>query len=360
MRIHLFIDNLGAGGAQRQIVGLAVMLKEKGHDIKVCTYYPQDFYKSYLDENGVFNEIIPNAENSKTRIWAVRNYFKRERPDCVIAYQETPSMVACVAKVLGCRYKLIVSERNTTQVVGMKEKVRFFLYKYSDFIVPNSYAQERWLKKHYSKLGSKIITITNYVDLDRFHPINHTRRSIPEIVVAASIWESKNTLGLITALPLLKAKGLKCHFSWYGKSESNIEYFNKCISLIKENNVEEYIDLLPKTKEIQLKYQEADFFCLPSFYEGTPNVLCEAISSGLPVIVSNVCDNSLYAINGKNAFLFNPSSEDEIAQSIEKMLSLSDEQYYKFRDKSRCIALELLTKDLFLGKYIQLLDKING
>ena len=76
MKILLFIDNLGAGGAQRQLVGLAVMLKQQNYDVKVCTYYPHDFYKTYLDENNVKKEIILGADNAKRRIFVVRSYFK--------------------------------------------------------------------------------------------------------------------------------------------------------------------------------------------------------------------------------------------------------------------------------------------
>lgn len=65
MKILLFTDSLGAGGAQRQLVGLAVLLKQQGYKVKVCTYFDFDFYKQYLDENGVENEIIPNAGNTK-------------------------------------------------------------------------------------------------------------------------------------------------------------------------------------------------------------------------------------------------------------------------------------------------------
>ena len=75
MKINLFTDSLGAGGAQRQLVGLAVMLQEKGYDVKVCTYYKIDFYKSYLDENHVPNVIIPNASSAIRRILAVRNFL---------------------------------------------------------------------------------------------------------------------------------------------------------------------------------------------------------------------------------------------------------------------------------------------
>ena len=356
MKIILFIDSLGAGGAQRQFVGLAVLLKEKGYNVKVATYYDIDFYKKQLDDVNVINELIPGADNSKKRILAVRSYFKKEQPDCVIAYQETPSLVACAAKVLGCNYKLIVSERNTTQKVRMNERVRFFLYRWADAIVPNSYAQERWLKAHYPWMSRKITTITNFVDLEKFHYTEHHRSPIPEIVVAATIWPSKNTLGLIDAIRVLKQNKVKCHFSWYGRAEAYLDYFNKCAERIKEYGIEEYIDLLPKTKEISLKYQNADYFCLPSFYEGTPNVLCEAISCGLPVFVSDVCDNSLYAQKNKNGDLFDPVDSDSIANTITRMLSLDEVEYQQYSIQSRNIAEEKLSTEIFLSKFIKILN----
>ena len=50
MKILLFTDSLGAGGAQRQLVGLAVLLKKKGLEVKVCTYYDIDIYQQYLEQ----------------------------------------------------------------------------------------------------------------------------------------------------------------------------------------------------------------------------------------------------------------------------------------------------------------------
>ena len=356
-KILLFTDSLGAGGAQRQLVGLAIMLKENGYDVKVSTYYDIDFYKKQLDDAGVPNELIPGADNTKKRILVVRSYFKKESPDWVIAYQETPSLVACAAKLLGCNYKLIVSERNTTQHVGMNERVRFFLYHWADVIVPNSYAQEKWLIGHHSWMKPKLQTITNFVDTNKFVPVEHMRRDIPEILVAATIWASKNTLGLIEAISIIKEKKIKCHFSWYGKSESNIDYYNQCEQWIDKLGVNDYIDLLPKTKEIHAKYQEADYFCLPSFYEGTPNVLCEAISCGLPVMVSDVCDNSMYAQPDINGVLFDPNNPKDMAVKIASLLGKNKYQYNTYRINSRKIAEEKLSQNVFIEKYLKLLEK---
>lgn len=356
MKINLFIDCLGAGGAQRQLVGLAVLLQEKGFDVKVSTYFKDDFYKSYLDENGVPNEIIPNAANTKKRILAVRNYFKNEQPNWVIAYQETPSLVACAAKVLGCNYKLIVSERNTTQTVGMNERVRFQLYRFANAIVPNSYSQEQYLKEHHFWMERKITTITNFVDLKKFYAVEHKRRDVPEIVVAASLMHSKNALRFIEACAILKQMNSSFHVSWYGISPKWPEYFQQCLDLVKKYKLENHVSILEKTQQIAEKYRECDYFCLPSLFEGTPNVICEAISTGVPIVCSNICDNPHYVQTGVNGILFDPLSPKDIADKMNQILSQSDGEYQKYKVASRRIAEEKLSDSLFISKYLSILQ----
>lgn len=356
-KILLFTDSLGAGGAQRQLVGLAIMLKDAGYDVTVATYFDIDFYKNQLDNVGVRNVLIPNADNGKKRIGIVRSFFKKERPDWVIAYQETPSLVACVAKITGCKFRLIASERNTTQRISKNDHVRFFLYRWANVIVPNSYAQQDFLSTHYAWMKHKIKTITNFVDLEYFNYVAKKKCDVPEIVVVATIWASKNTLGFIEAIKEVVAKGYNFHVSWYGKSKSDIDYFEQCQQKIEEHKLQDYISLKEKTKQIRDKYQKADFFCLPSFYEGTPNAICEAMSCGLPVVCSNVCDNPIYVQSGENGFLFNPSDVNSMAEAVAKLLSIDDETYSKYRNNSRRIAVEKLSKKRFIESYINLLEK---
>ncbi|MCQ2249771.1 MAG: glycosyltransferase [Bacteroidales bacterium] len=357
MKIILFTDSLGAGGAQRQLVGLALMLKNEGLNIKVSTYFDIDFYKQYLDDNGVCNELIPDADNKKKRIFAVRSYLKKEKPDWVIAYQETPSLVASIAKLLGGDFKLIVSERNTTQSIGMNERVRFFLYRWADAIVPNSYSQEKFLVEHYSWMKTKIRTITNFVDLNRFSYVSRKRRKIPQILVVATIFDSKNAIGLIEAANILKNKVYAFCIKWYGYVDTYIQYYNQCVSLINKYKLNENFILLPKTKQIEEKYKEADYFCLPSFYEGTPNVICEACSTGLPVLCSDVCDNYIFVHERENGILFNPKSPIDIAEKIEVILKQSDEEYNNYCINSRKNAELLLSDNIFLQKYLKIINK---
>lgn len=355
-KILLFTDSLGAGGAQRQLVGLAIFLQQAGYNVKVCTYYNFSFYKSILDDNQILNELIPNARSIKERILNVYRYFRRENPDWVIAYQETPSLVSCIVKLLGGKFRLIVSERNTTQHIGMNERIRFFLYRWADAIVPNSFTQSRFLLSHYPWMNPKIKTITNFVDVKIFCSEEHHRCKVPEILVVGSIGRSKNTKGFVEACKLLIDKKIKFHATWYGWHDQPTNYMKETIDLIAQLDLKNIVEIKNKTLDIARVYKKADYFCIPSFFEGTPNVLCEAISSGLPVAASNVCDNNLYVQDEVNGYLFDPSNIESISKALERLLSIGEHQYLTFRTNSRKIAVEKLSIESFVSKYCSILE----
>ena len=357
MKILCFTDCLGAGGAQRQLVGLASMLHQKGMDVKVCYYHDMPFYNGFLDEKGVRHELIPHADSHFKRIPAVIRFFHREKPDWVIAYQETPSTVAAIAKICCGRFRLIVSERTTMQQLLFKDRMRFLLYRRADAIVPNSYSQERFISKNYPNLSGKTAVITNYVDLEMFPFTRHERKEKPVIAVAASIWEIKNTLNFIDAAKRLKSAGIRFEIRWYGLFPTTTPYVEACIRKVDENGLNDVFRFFPKTNDIASVYREADYFCLPSLHEGTPNVICEAMSSGLPVACSNVCDNGIYVREGVNGFLFNPSDSEEMSETISRMLSVSDAEYANLCSNSRRLAEELLSGDVFLNKYLKIINK---
>ena len=280
-KVLLLIDSLGSGGAQRQLVGLASFLKDNGYNVTVVYYHDDHFYVDLLQNNDVPYVFLEKAQKTTFRIWHLARYIRKTRPNVVVAYLETPSICACITRLFNHRFKLIVSERNTTQHTGLNERIRFNLFKVADYVVPNAYSQETYMKTTFPKLTNKIATIPNFVDLQYFVPPQERhRRKAPEVMVAASIWASKNTLGFIDAVAILKEKGFVFHISWYGLNTKHIDYINQCKKKIELLGVSGFIELKEKTSNIKERYQDADYFCLPSFYEGTPNVICEAMACG--------------------------------------------------------------------------------
>lgn len=355
-KILCFIDNLGAGGAQRQIVYLACLLKRKGYAVKIITYQEASFYSQILDEQGICNEYIKLAEHKLLRFFYIKRAINRYAPDCVIAYLDTPCIIACLLKlVCHCRWKLLVSERNTTQVLTIMERLKFFLYRTADWIIPNSYTQTNFIKGYYPNLSSKIYPIINLVDLDKFQPSDHKQSSDKtRIIVVASIWASKNTKGFILAINELVKRGYeKFHVSWYGLA--NTPYCSDCVAMIKSYKLEDFISLVPKERNIELRYQQSDWFCLPSYYEGTPNVICEAMACGLPIICSNVCDNGHY-VNASNGFLFDPTSISNIADILSRALEVDNYTRVQMGLKSREIAQNMFSATRFISSYCEVIE----
>ena len=119
-RIVLFTDALGSGGAQRQLVGLAILLKDRGFDVIVLTYHNNTFFVPLLEENGISYLFSTKAHNKINRVLGISQEIRALKPDILIAYQRSPAIISCFAKLLNPKVFLIVSERNTSQVYYFK------------------------------------------------------------------------------------------------------------------------------------------------------------------------------------------------------------------------------------------------
>lgn len=355
-RIICLIESLSPGGAERQMVYLASELKKAGKDVEVWTYYPNDFYLPMLQENNVVHKYIPQATNKIKRIPILRQKLQEAKPDVVITYLETACIVACILKAIGGKFKLIVSERNTTQKLTIKNKLKFFLYRFADYIVPNSYTQGEFIKRHYDNLAEKVRVITNFIDTDKFVPQKSEKlHNYLSIIAVGRIMPQKNSITLMQTIKILQEKGIDARVTWYGNAIDE-GYYQLCINKIKELGIESAFRFQPSTQNIADEYPKHDLFCLPSIYEGFPNVLCEAMSCGLPVVCSNVCDNLSIAIDGESGLLFDPYDYKDIAAKIEIMTLMSQEQRRQMGVRNRERILTNFSQDKFIKNHISLIE----
>lgn len=356
-KILCYIDSLGAGGAQRQLVGLAKELSTKGYDVTICVYADIPFYVHEIKDTNIRYKYLSKAQNKFLKLFYTYKYIKELKPDCVISFLEMPSIIMCIIKIVLKKFKLIVSERNTTQKITRLDRMRFYLFKQADYIVSNSYTQDKFIKRNFPFLSNKCLPIINFVDTEKFNMVKHEMSDLVKFIVAASISPSKNTLNFIQSIKDVINEGYtNFEVNWYGIVDHNDTYYIQCEKVITENNLSKFIKLLPKTIDICQKYHESDFFCLPSIYEGTPNALTEALSCGIPSICSDVSDNSHYVIDSYNGFLFNPKSSASMASAIIKCLELRTEEYLLFAQRSRATAVEQFNINKFANSYINLIS----
>ena len=357
-RILLITENLGSGGAERQLCGLAAMLTRAGYPCRLITYVENQFYEPYLRQHGVDYQFVPDLWNKKTRIFKTAKYVGLYKPDVVISFLPSVNKTMCLAKLF-FKAKLVVSERNNNTCITRGDKVLFNLYRMADAIVPNSNSQGKFICNNFPFLCKKVHPIINFVDVDRFSPSEiPVRNNTLRIVTVARYTQQKNVLTYLKSVRMVKDLGLNVHFDWYGDKKHNTAYYAEVECEYKRLDIADYLMLHEPNSKIEEVYRKADIFCLPSLYEGYPNVVAEAMSCGLPVICSNVYENPYIVEEGVNGFLFDPGNVDDIVGAIKKMTELSVEKRLKMGKRNRALCLERNTEEAFLKSYVGLIDSL--
>ena len=354
-KIICLIESLGSGGAERQLSGLAILLKKRGFDVEVWYYAPSHFYCSNLEKEGVIYRFLEEASNKKKRVRIIRKKLLKAKPNTVIAFLDTPCIIGCITKLTGGKFKLIVSERNTTQRLTLREKVKFMLYRVANYVVANSHSQTEFINKHFPYLRKNLRCITNFVDVNKFAvKPQESSHSIVKILSIGRVMHQKNILMYIEAINLLvKAGYTNIKFKWVGQSLGD-QYYNDCISRIQQYNLGPYFTFHAPLPNIVEEFHKADYFCLPSLYEGFPNVICEAMSCGLPIICSDVCDNP-FIVSPDNGFLFNPQNPNDIVNNLSKAIDIDKTTYYNMSKMSRERATILFSQTTFINSYLEII-----
>ena len=361
-KILCLIDTLGMGGAERQMIGLVLLLKARGYEVDLVTYCEHDFHEELVRRYGIGSVTLNVRPNRLSKLLAVRRHIKVSGGyDWVIAFKDGPATIGCLLKLLGLDVNLIVSERNTNQGVSKFDRLKFFLYKWADAVVPNSHSQERFINEHFPDLKEKVFTITNFTDTAHFSPAAPRANEFLRVITAARIASQKNLMNYMEAIRLLKEDGysdkIKCE--WYGDVQlGEEEYAETCLTLLDKLDIGDMFRIFPATTQIVDYYHSCDVFCLPSLYEGFPNVVCEAMSCGKPIACSNVCDNPDIVQNGQNGLLFDPKQPQEIYQALKQMVDMTYEERMQWGQQSRSIAESLFSQDAFVAKYIQLIERV--
>ena len=115
-KILLITENLGSGGAERQICGLASLLTKAGYPCRLITYVENQFYEPFLRQNGVDYQFVPELWNHNTRVIRAAKYVRQFKPDVVISFLPSVNKTMCLAKLL-FKAKLVVSERNNNTLI---------------------------------------------------------------------------------------------------------------------------------------------------------------------------------------------------------------------------------------------------
>ena len=151
---------------------------------------------------------------------------------------------------------------------------------------------------------------------------------------------------------------MNVHFDWYGDKNDNPSYYAEVEKEYQRLDIADYLILHEANRKIEEEYRKSDVFCLPSLYEGYPNVVAEAMSCELPVICSNLYENPYIVEEGVNGYLFDPENVDDMVRVIQRIVSVPAEDRRKMAILNRQLCLKRNTEEAFLESYIKLIESL--
>ena len=255
--------------------------------------------------------------------------------DTILAYFAYPDGFAAAIAAKLLKKPLIIKVLGSDINIFMKSKIRRQLTKYAFDRAQRIIAVSNELKNKIIALGippEKVVVISNGVDPEMFFPMDKSkcreRLLLPAdrkiILFIGNLIKSKGIHVLLEAfrqlLTVLKEKPVLA-FVGDGPERKALE------RNVKENNIDKYV-MFKGTRlheDIPIWINSCDVFCLPSFNEGCPNVVLEALACSKPVVATRV-GAIPEMINKEDGILCEPDDPDSLRSALEKMLEKSQTQ----------------------------------
>ena len=184
----------------------------------------------------------------------------------------------------------------------------------------------KWeLTKYYKIPPSKIQVIHNGVDTRKFYPTPDKLKIKQElglnpddiaIVSVGRLYARKGLFTLIESIPSVIRKFKNAKFIISGKGQR--DEMQKLLAYAKKLGVKDKIVFTGyyPDKKLPKLYQAADVFAFSTFYEHHPFAVLEALSTGLPLVTTNVGGIPETIESGKNGLLVEPFNAKQFSDSI--------------------------------------------
>jgi len=135
---------------------------------------------------------------------------------------------------------------------------------------------------------------------------------------------------------------------------------NVLISLANELGIQDRITFPGWRSHAELVecYKGSNLFLFPSRHEGMPNVVLEAMASGLPVVASRIAGNEELVLDGETGLLFPSEDVESLCVALRKLL-IDNSQRQKMGNASRRRVEALYSWENTAQRYALLLERVK-
>jgi glycosyltransferase involved in cell wall biosynthesis len=343
-------------------------LKEKGYEVMAVS--PEDGKYSELLRREFSFFPVKNLDRKGTNpikdlklFFEYFLLFRRLKPDLVINFTIKPNIygsisagllgIPSISVITGLGY-VFIRESLLTKLVKLLYWLAFRFNRAVVFLNSEDLNTLRNISKEKSFLVE-----SEGIDIKHFDPelCKEAKKDEFTFLFVGRLLTDKGIYELIKAFERLKKEKPKVKLIIVGSpDEGNPNSISK--GELEKWMKEGLIEWHGFQEDVRPFYCMADCVVLPSYREGVPRVLLEAMAMEKPIITTDAPGCKNVCVDEVNGFLVKPKDVESLHLAMMKMLELGDEKLRELGKAGRRLAEEKYSVEKIVGEYINLIEAV--
>jgi glycosyltransferase involved in cell wall biosynthesis len=321
------LDNV-AGGVENFSINLANEMVRRGHAVSFFTwdeidarpFFPLDDRVNWIKLD-LGNPDLPAKWSLRlARFFQFRRNVRQASPDVILVFESGIFLVVRLF-LLALTFRIVLAERNSPskhKYLKKRSKIFSVFGHYFASEIVFQFSRYKEFLPHF--LRHKVVALPNPVISTQSRPRVEldTKNKRKSILFIGRLAYQKNVGALINAFLALAEDYPDWDLIIGGGGPEKTAL---CRTL-EESVFSDRVFFVGPVDNPQILYSMADIFCIPSFYEGFPNTLAEALAAGLPSVgFKDGCGVTDLIQDGINGLLSQGAmTGDKLQFSLEKLM----------------------------------------
>ena len=334
MKYVFVIHGLPIGGAEKFLISLLHYFTDKGFDCNLILL-SDDLTLKHEIPGGIPISIIKKTYKFDLKaLFKLRKKLKILAADLIICINPYSYFNVKIATLFSGNFKICLSPHSTIPF-NNKNRLQTYLYYLlfnpNDLIIFLCKAQQNYLVAHFPIRTRHSYSINNGIDLSYFNPKQHfsslnfisDRRVTAKTIlyVARLSLEKRHQDAIEVVKNLNKIHDYDIHLLIVG--EGAPIYANQLRKLVVDKGLSHFVHFMGSHNDVRPFYNAADLFLMTSLSETFSIAAIEAMSFGLPCVLTDVGGTSEIVQPDYNGYLCEPGNIKDITNKCSTALEKS-------------------------------------